>query len=113
MVTIEAGPEVLVPRARIQALAFVLHELAANAVKHGALSTPEGKLRLSWTTAQSNSGSYLYLSWQELGGPPVVPPASQGFGLKLMGMTVGELGGRPELTFEPEGLAARVSVRLD
>ena len=112
MVTIAVGPPVTVPRARIQPLAFVLHELATNAVKHGALSPPQGRLRLSWGSARSDGRNYLHLSWQELGRPAVAPP-SHGFGMKLIELTGGELGGRPELTFGPKGLEARIVVQLD
>lgn len=113
VVTIAVGPPVTVPRAKIQPLAFVVHELATNAVKHGALSVSAGRLRLSWTTAHAGGRTQLRLSWQERGGPPVVQPASKGFGMKLIEMTGGELGGGAELEFEPEGLAARLVVELD
>ena len=112
VVTIEGGQAVDIPKQRIQALAFVLHELATNAVKHGALSMPEGRLRISWTIEAASIGTCLIMRWQELGGPPVGTPASQGFGMKLIKATATELGGRPELTFAPQGLEARITVRL-
>jgi two-component sensor histidine kinase len=111
VVTID-GPAVDIPRQRIQALAFVLHELATNAVKHGALSVPEGRLRISWAIEASGNGSYLQLSWQERDGPAVVPPTLQGFGMKLIMAEAVELGGKPELIFAPQGLEARIFVRL-
>jgi PAS domain S-box-containing protein len=111
VVTIE-GPAADIPRQRIQALAFVVHELATNAVKHGALSVPEGRLRISWPIEASGNGSYLQLSWQEREGPAVVPPAARGFGMKLIMAEAVELGGKPELIFAPQGLEAKITVRL-
>ena len=81
-------------------------------MKHGALSMPEGRLRISWTIEAASIGTCLIMRWQELGGPPVGTPASQGFGMKLIKATATELGGRPELTFAPQGLEARITVRL-
>jgi two-component sensor histidine kinase len=106
------GPAADIPRQKIQALAFVLHELATNAVKHGALSLPEGRLRIFWTVEASSNGRYLQLSWQEREGPAVVPPTSQGFGMRLIMAEAVELGGKPELMFAPHGLEARIFVRL-
>ena len=111
-VTVDPGPSVNLPRERIQALAFVLHELATNAVKHGALSTPRGRVRLAWATEENTDGHRLHLEWQERGGPAVAAPSSQGFGLKLINFTAAALGGEVELVFSPEGLEATIGVRL-
>jgi two-component sensor histidine kinase len=108
-----AGPEVSLPRQRVQPLAFVLHELATNAVKYGALSSPEGRLRIGWDVEETSEGPYLQLRWQELGGPPVEPPKSSGFGMKLIRFaSASELGGVAEITFVPAGLEAKIVVRL-
>jgi two-component sensor histidine kinase len=113
VVTIETSPPVSVPRGKVQALAFVLHELATNAVKHGALSTPEGRLRLGWTVDEGSKGRLLHLAWREIGGPVVIPPGASGFGMKLLRhASAGELGGNAELHFLPEGLAVDITVRL-
>lgn len=111
-VSIEASPAVEVPRQRIQALAFVLHELATNAVKHGALSVPEGRLQLGWTIETTSAEHRLRLEWRECGGPPVVAPGAYGFGLKLIGFMAADLGDGAELDFAPPGLVARITVRL-
>jgi PAS domain S-box-containing protein len=111
-VAIGANPAVDVPRQRIQALAFVLHELATNAVKHGALSVPAGRLRLAWTVEGAAGADLLRLEWQESGGPPVAAPDTQGFGLKLIGFMGADLGGGAQLDFAPDGLAARITMRL-
>ena len=112
-IAIEAGPAVSLPREKVQPLAFVLHELATNAVKYGALSSPAGRLRVAWTLEATSAGRYLQLDWQELGGPPVEPPKSSGFGMKLIRFaSAGELGGAADITFATQGLAAKIVVRL-
>jgi PAS domain S-box-containing protein len=110
---VEAGPAVALPPARVQALALVLHELATNAVKHGALSAPEGRVRVGWEVGEADGVSRLRLRWEERGGPAVAPPATRGFGTDLVEAAVAhELGGRAELIFAPEGLGAEITVLL-
>jgi two-component sensor histidine kinase len=82
-------------------------------VKHGALSVPQGRLRIAWNIATSGTGSCVQLSWQELGGPAVAPPATRGFGMKLIKATAMELGGKPELSFAPQGFKASITIQLD
>jgi len=61
-------------------LLLVIHELATNATKYGALSTPTGKVVINWT----DSGEFVALQWQEMGGPPVNRPVRRGIGTALM-----------------------------
>lgn len=113
-VTVEAGPAVTLPSARVQALTLVLHELATNAVKHGALSAPGGRVRIGWEVEEVGGVRRVRLRWEERGGPPVARPATRGFGTELIeSVTTDELGGRAELTFAPEGLAGEITVLLD
>jgi PAS domain S-box-containing protein len=75
-----SGPEVnLNPNAALS-ISLLLHELATNAVKHGALSVPEGVVDVIWFEADGN----LVLDWVENGGPAVSPPKRQGFGTRLI-----------------------------
>ena len=101
------GPEVfLTPRAA-SALALAFHELAANAVKHGALSHEAGRVSVVWT-ARADLG--FDLIWTETGGPPVSPPTHRGFGVTLLReVTARELDGRVEMEFPPVGLTVRLS----
>lgn len=55
-------------------MAFILHELATNLVKHGALSRPEGRLRITWQVEETEAGRQLSLGWQERGGPIACQP---------------------------------------
>lgn len=112
-ITIEAGPTASVPREKVQALAFVLHELATNAVKHGAWSVPAGHVHVSWFVEEAAAAVSLHIIWQERDGPPVRPPSSRGFGMKLIDYaSATELGGTAELHFDPPGLQAKIRLRL-
>lgn len=108
------GPHVdLAPREAL-ALGMVFHELATNAARYGALSAPDGRVRVDWESILGGGGAQLILEWVERGGPPVTPPARRGFGTRMVkGAVTGELGGSAELTFAPEGFRARLSMPLD
>ncbi|MEK0082696.1 HWE histidine kinase domain-containing protein [Benzoatithermus flavus] len=109
--TVIAGPDVMLRPEAAQALVLVLHELVTNAAKHGALSAPQGRVELSWTTEPGPKGSWLTLVWIESGGPKVEPPTRQGFGRMLIVHSIRHsLGGETTLDFRPEGL--RCAIRL-
>jgi PAS domain S-box-containing protein len=103
------GPEARVsPRTAI-ALSMALQELATNAVKYGALSSPDGSVRLSWT----RQGAEVELEWREHGGPAVVRPEQPGFGSLLLGrMLQGEVGHPAEVIYEPAGLVCRIRAQV-
>ncbi|MFZ5669234.1 MAG: sensor histidine kinase [Pseudomonadota bacterium] len=96
-----AGPRVrLAPETAVSFL-VVFHELAVNALRHGALSAPPGRVRIDWTLADGA----LSLAWRETGGPPIAPPRHRGFGLRLIERGLPrDVGGKAELAFDPEGL---------
>ena len=103
------GPTVLLQPAVAQIIALVMHELATNAAKYGALSRPEGRVAVSWELQQGT----LALRWQESGGPPVTPPASQGFGTRITKASVErQLGGRLEFDWDGAGLGCRLSLPI-
>ncbi len=92
-------------------LAMAVHELAANALRHGALSVPGGRVSIACRTAADGGGAPV-VEWVERGGPPVAgPPARRGFGLRLLerGLAA-QAGAAADLRFEPEGL--RCTLRL-
>jgi two-component sensor histidine kinase len=93
-----------------QPVAMAFHELATNAVKHGALSVGGGDLRVVWRLEDDG----LHLTWTECGGPSIDgTPARRGFGSRVLQATVGgQLGGRVSLDWRPEGLAANLVVQL-
>jgi two-component sensor histidine kinase len=92
----------------ISNLALLLHELATNSVKYGALSAPVGRIRIQ-CAARSETAVII---WTELGGPPVTSPnGNHGFGELLVRATVtGRLGGEISREWKPEGLVIRLSV---
>jgi PAS domain S-box-containing protein len=74
------GPDIQMSAAAAQAIGMVLHELATNAGKYGALSTSVGQVDLSWRLAPGRPESRFAISWSERDGPPVEPPTRKGFG---------------------------------
>lgn len=104
-----AGPRLRLAPPAVQPVSMVLHELATNAAKYGALSRPEGRVELSWHQAPSGM---LTLCWRERGGPPVPgPPKRQGFGSRLIRTTLqGQLGGEAHFDWAPEGLCCRMTI---
>jgi PAS domain S-box-containing protein len=99
------GPEVDLAADASQAIGLALHELATNAVKHGALSSPQGRLDISWMVDQAPGGGGLRLDWREHGGPPVTAPSHKGFGhVVIKRMIEQAVQGTVELTFAPQGL---------
>jgi len=107
------GPVRLSPRMALS-LSMALHELATNAVKYGALSTPSGQVRIAWTVVQGTAQPRLVLTWTETGGPPVPPPTRRGFGSRLIerGLAA-ELSGEARIDFRPDGVVCRIEAALD
>jgi PAS domain S-box-containing protein len=104
------GPRVLLPPGVTQPLAMAVHELATNAVKHGALSVPEGRVSVTWRMEEGK----LRLRWVERGGPPLDgPPERRGFGSRVLEGTVrGQLGGAVRTLWGRDGLVCEVDVAL-
>ncbi|TSD90770.1 PAS domain-containing protein [Mycobacterium sp. KBS0706] len=107
-VVIEPGPAVGLARSQIVPISLILHELATNALKYGALSAPEGRVQIGWRI-ERDSAPRLRVHWQEHDGPPVTPPATTGFGTRLIEFAASrELGGRVELDYQPSGLTVEI-----
>jgi two-component sensor histidine kinase len=108
-----SGPDLrLRPRTALT-LAMVLHELAINAAKYGALAAPEGRITIDWTILGEGDRRRLQLIWREIGGPPVHPPERKGFGSVLIERSINqELDGTAELLFDPSGLTCTLQVPL-
>jgi PAS domain S-box-containing protein len=102
------GPVIPINAKSTIALALVLHELATNAAKHGALSSPDGVLTVSW---QQGAKQELIINWLERGGPQAAEPTRTGFGSRLLRTVVtGELGGTLNQRYAAEGFSALLSV---
>ena len=100
------GPPLVLKPNGAQDLGLVLHELATNASKYGALSVPTGRVVVTWNVAIESAAAPLFkISWKEEGGPPVVPPTSTGFGYTVIKdmMTKGHKA-EVNIDFAPDGL---------
>jgi two-component sensor histidine kinase len=90
------------------ALAMVVHELATNSLKYGALSVESGLLDVS----SDSQGDEVVITWTERGGPPTLSPDAAGYGAKLVErMLSGQLGGSIERDWTTEGLIVRLRMR--
>jgi PAS domain S-box-containing protein len=109
------GPDITLSAAATQALAMVLQELVTNAVKYGSLSTPYGKVSVTWTRRHGADGApRLALAWRETDGPPTVTPSHSSYGTNLIrGLIPHELGGTVNLAFAPEGLRCDIEIPLN
>jgi two-component sensor histidine kinase len=107
------GPDLpIVPKTAIS-LALAIHELATNAVKHGALSSAQGRVAIRWARASRDGKARLSLVWEELGGPAVDAPARRGFGTRMIerGLAA-ELSGTVTIDFRPDGVVCTVDAPL-
>ncbi|WP_082675328.1 GAF domain-containing protein [Aureimonas ureilytica] len=106
------GPNVeLGPRSTLT-LSLMMHELATNAVKYGAISVPDGRVDVSWRLEHKARSQDLVLEWREYGGPPVVAPSAKGFGSRLIGMGLAQ-SGSVDLRYETAGFVAVMSAPLE
>ena len=100
------GPDIdLEPEPALH-LALVLHELVTNAHKYGALSVPAGTVTLTWRVADN----LLELDWIERGGPPPAAPTHRGFGTALIERSLKADGGGATATYDPAGIAWRLTL---
>jgi PAS domain S-box-containing protein len=105
-----AGPRLLVNPKQALTLSLVMHELAANAAKYGALSVPAGRLEVRW---QIEPERRLRLTWHEEGGPRVAPPTRRGFGSQLIEFNIAhEFGGEASLDYRPAGVQCVLTIPL-
>jgi PAS domain S-box-containing protein len=104
-----SGPDLMLNSKTAVTLGMAFHELVTNAVKHGALSRPEGCIEVTWTLAEGQ----LAIQWIESHGPKVSPPRRSGFGRLLLERALAaDLRGDVQLNFAAHGLECRVSLPL-
>jgi PAS domain S-box-containing protein len=106
-----SGPLLVLDAQAAMHLALVLHELATNARKHGALSVPYGRLSVTWQM-RTNGGCSLLLSWKESNGPKVSAPSAHGFGRTLIEQTVRAHGGEASIEYRTDGLTCEIKLPL-
>ena len=99
------GPRLVLPAGDVQALSMIIHELATNAVKYGALSESEGALSVAW---ERLPGRAVRLVWREEGPNRIVAPREGGFGSRLIAQLMGQLRGGVRYEWRPHGLLAEL-----
>jgi PAS domain S-box-containing protein len=105
------GSEILLNPDATQAVSMVIHELTTNAVKHGALSVPEGHITVSWKREPERG---IVLRWIEQDGPEVKAPQREGYGTRLIRELLKfEFGGTVEHRFSPGGVTCEISLPLE
>jgi len=101
------GPNVTIGSQDAIAFALGIHELCTNALKHGALSVPEGHVEVTWVLESDRR--HLRVRWEEMGGPMPTPPQKAGFGMRLIEHAIARQIGSPvKLRFEPSGVVCEM-----
>jgi len=108
---VRRGPDVNLSPNTAQGFALVLHELATNAAKHGALSAPGGTVTVEWHQNMSRP-AVLFFAWREKGGPPTAAPKHKGFGTRLLEIAVATEES-PLFEYGREGFSYEMSAILD
>lgn len=109
-----SGPDVVLSAASAQTFALILHELATNATKHGALSRPDGHVQMTWNIDLAGAAPLLRFEWREIGGPRVELPHSSGFGLAALSqMATLSFGATPNIDFAPDGFVYRIEANAE
>jgi two-component sensor histidine kinase len=96
-----------------QHFALIVHELSTNAVKHGALSSPEGRVEIEGKVEGVNGKGEFRFAWRESGGPPVTRPTRVGFGTAILLGTAKHFSENVKAEYAPEGLIYNLIVALN
>jgi two-component sensor histidine kinase len=111
--TIVNGPSIVLNPGMAQTFALLLHELATNATKYGALSVKAGKVSARWSIEGKGKDARFRFRWQERNGPAVVAPTSTGFGSTLLERVIAVGPDRKaNIVFAPKGLIYRLELPL-
>jgi len=108
------GPDVTLNSRAAKTFGLLLHELATNAAKYGALSLPKkGHVDIHWSIERTGKEARFKFQWQERGGPPVIPPTRQGFGsVMIEKVAAQDFGAQPKIRFAPEGVSYAIDAPL-
>jgi len=111
---VATGPDVMLNSKITQTFSLLLHELATNAVKYGALSLPaEGQVDIDWSIDGEAAEARFKFQWQERNGPPVAVPSREGFGsMLLQTLALQDFGAQPKITFAPHGFSYSIDAPL-
>ena len=103
-----AGQALMIAASTTITLSLMLHELATNAAKYGALSVSDGRMSIRWAVAEVGASLAVDLHWLEENGPPVSPPQRKGFGPRLLAASALQLSAQFDLDYAPSGLRCRI-----
>jgi len=107
------GPSVMLRPEAAQSLGLALHELAVNAVRFGALSTPAGHVSITWSWQAQHDPPLVEILWVEQNGPVVAAPVQRGFGSMVVERNLARaLEAEVELSFRPEGVRSRITIPI-
>ena len=104
-----SGEDIRIASSSVIAFAMTLNELCTNTTKFGALSIPEGQVRVAWRV----DGERLHFEWAESGGPTVSAPTRKSFGTRMMTSLGQQLKGKVELDYKPDGFVYSLDVPLE
>jgi two-component sensor histidine kinase/FixJ family two-component response regulator len=104
-----SGDDIRITSSSVIAFAMTLNELCTNTTKFGALSLPEGQVRVAWSV----DGDNMHFEWAETGGPPVSEPTRKSFGTRMMSSLGQQLRGAVKLDYKPSGFVYTLDVPLD
>jgi len=107
------GCDIVVNPSAAQQFALIIHELATNALKYGALSAPAGHVSIEGTIDRLNGGGTFRFVWRETGGPAVTKPTRRGFGSVILLDSAKHFGQSVELDYTPRGLSYELQVQLN
>jgi two-component sensor histidine kinase len=107
--TLKGEDEARLPPQAGSILALAAHELATNALKHGALSVPGGRVSVAWERADGRAN----IVWRETGGPRVEPPQRRGYGSIMLRRLIEAAAGTLTVEFRPSGVTAQISLALE
>jgi PAS domain S-box-containing protein len=108
-----AGCDIVVNPSAAQQFALIIHELATNALKYGALSSPAGRISIEGKIERLNGSGTFTLVWRETGGPTVTKPSRRGFGSVILLDSAKHFGESVELDYAPRGLCYELQVQLN
>jgi two-component sensor histidine kinase len=109
-ITVDGPAHLWLEAAKTVMVSMMMHELATNAVKYGALSNGTGRIDIAWE--RHSNPDLVKLVWQESGGPPIVAPKRKGFGSHLIERAFGGQLGHARLEFSPSGLLCTLEIAL-
>lgn len=108
-----AGSDIRLRSGAAVVLGLALHELGLNALRHGCLSAPNGRVELGWSVVPEVGGDELCVEWVETGGRLVTPPVHRGFGLRLLEEVLArEIGGTVQMLFDASGIRCLIAAPL-